>query len=448
MELKYIIFFTILLIGVPAATILAYSSRKIEKMAWIIMISFGFLGDHASINFFSYEWYRGTSRGMEVTLVDLFTLVIFFLMLLKRGFKIKLIIPGIFFYLLYFLLSILSVMNAENAFYSFTELWKMGRVFFFFIVAYNYIDWRRDFSTIFYSFAIVAYITLFQVLNQKYRQGVYQPRGFFPHQNSMALYMELLGPVFLALWMNVKLKTYQSVWFITGFFCISASCILSFSRASFLFYPAACFLCMFFTILLHYQFRQLKIIVLLGVIGILGVSAMLPGMLRRIEHAPESSKISRINLAIAARNMANDKIFGVGINNWGIKINPPYTYSEHRTGGRYTEDFKDGLVETIYMMVAAECGWIGLGSLILLFLYYWFSLLRLIFSYAKAPLFFLPVGIFSGLTAIYIHSILEWVLKQSPNFYQLMFFFALTSVLITWHKDKSSDAKYTPFFQS
>ena len=45
--------------------------------------------------------------------------------------------------------------------------------------------------------------------------------------------------------------------------------------------------------------------------------------------------------------------FGVGLNNWGVVINPPYRYGEHRD---LDDDSKDGIVETIYLLVAAECG--------------------------------------------------------------------------------------------
>ena len=45
---------------------------------------------------------------------------------------------------------------------------------------------------------------------------------------------------------------------------------------------------------------------------------------------------------------------GVGINNWGIKINPPYEYAERAGRNRNRgDDFKDGIVETVYLLVGA-----------------------------------------------------------------------------------------------
>ena len=51
------------------------------------------------------------------------------------------------------------------------------------------------------------------------------------------------------------------------------------------------------------------------------------------------------------------------------------------------------------------------------------------FRYRFSRLNFLPVALIGGLLAIYIESSLEWVLKQTNNFYQLMLVFALIAVM-------------------
>lgn len=437
MELKFLIFFAVLLVGVPVGIFLAYFSRILEKICFIGMVTLSVILNVFAINFFSNELYRGSVRGMEVTLVDLLTLVLGGVMLLKNA-KIRFKIPGILFYLIYFALSIISVVNAENGLFSFLELWKMCRMLVYFIVIYSYLEWRRDFDILLYCFAGVGYLTIASVLFQKYIWKIYQPGGTFPHQNSMVIYMEMTGPILLAVWLNVKMSIWKTWMVATTFFAMSCSTVLSLSRGAMLFYPFGCAIVALVSLCYGQWLRKLKILSFLGMLGILGLFFILPRLLNRIETAPEASKNARINLAIAAVNMANDKFFGVGINNWGIKINPPYTYSEHRTTRRYTEDFKDGVVETIYMLVAAECGWIGLASLILLFLcYLWFAL-RLMELYARSNIFPIPLGLFAGLSAIYIHSTLEWSLKQTSNFYQLMLGFAMLAVLWSWHSRKET----------
>lgn len=397
--------------------------------------------EYFSINFFSYELYRGSVRGMEITLVDLLALILGVVIFLKNG-KIRLRIPGIWFYLFYFVLAIISVVNAENGLFSFLELWKMYRMLIYFIVIYNYLEWRKDFNILLYCFAGVAYITITTVLYQKYLLKIYQPGGTFPHQNSMVIYMEMTGPLVLAIWLNIRMSTWRTLMVATTFFAMSSSAVLSLSRGAMLFYPFGCFIVAVVSLRYGQWGRKLKILSSLAMLGVLGLFFILPRLIMRVETAPEASKNARINLAIAAVNMANDKFWGVGINNWGIKINPPYTYSEHRTTKRYTEDFKDGVVETIYMLVAAECGWIGLASLILWFCcYLWFAL-RLMELYARTNIFAVPLGLFGGLSCIYVHSTLEWSLKQTSNFYQLMLGFAILAVLWTWHSSGKETREY------
>ena len=46
----------------------------------------------------------------------------------------------------------------------------------------------------------------------------------------------------------------------------------------------------------------------------------------------------------------------------------------------------------------------------------------------------LGLGLAGGLGSIYLQSSLEWVLKQSPNFYQLMFCFAIIAAMMRIYK--------------
>ena len=109
---------------------------------------------------------------------------------------------------------------------------------------------------------------------------------------------------------------------------------------------------------------------------------------------------------------------GVGINNWRINTR------------RYSPiDRNEGIVETIYLLVAAECGLVGLAGLLLWFAYYWLLAFMLCFKLRNHPNFYIPVGLLGGLTKVYLQSVLEWVLKQQINFVQLMVFFAFLSYL-------------------
>jgi hypothetical protein len=96
-----------------------------------------------------------------------------------------------------------------------------------------------------------------------------------------------------------------------------------------------------------------------------------------------------------------------------------------------TEDAeeKNGLVETIYLMIAAESGWHTLVFFFVFLFYYYFLNLVNVFRYKGTNLQFMSIGLVGGLLAIYIESGLEWVLKQTNNFYQLMLIFAIIATM-------------------
>ena len=93
------------------------------------------------------------------------------------------------------------------------------------------------------------------------------------------------------------------------------------------------------------------------------------------------------------------------------------------------ETEQNGLVETIYLMIAAECGWHTLGVFLLFIFYFYFLNLRNMLRYRGTDYQFLCIGLSGGLLGIYLESTLEWVLKQTNNFYQLMLMFALIAVM-------------------
>lgn len=441
-ELKYLVFFGMLFFGVPAMVMFACADRRIERWLFGLLVFTGFITNLTSINFFSFETYRGTSRGLEVTIADLIALALLTVMMLKIPQKLKLMIPGVWIYGLYIVLAAISIDASAMRIYSYCELWKMFRMLLYFFVVFNYLNWRSEVLPVLYAFGCMGMITLTMVLYQKYVRHIYQPPGPFEHQNSMAVYMAMIGPLYLSILLNCRTHGAETWFFIVSFVTISGSCLLTLSRGALFFFPLGCMMTMLGSLIAGgFSWRKAKVIGILGAVGLIGALAMLPSVIKRLESAPTASKDTRINLAIAACNMANDRFFGVGLNNWGVKINPPYTYSEHRTTGRYTDDFKDGIVETIYLLVAAECGWITLGVLLLWFGYYSVQALRLTFACRRDWCFFLPVGMFGGFTANFGQSVLEWVLKQTPNFYELMTMFALTAYVIVIMRKRRSDGR-------
>ena len=74
------------------------------------------------------------------------------------------------------------------------------------------------------------------------------------------------------------------------------------------------------------------------------------------------------------------------------------------------------MVETTYLLVGAECGFLGLAALLLWYLYHLFQGIIQAYKWRKTEYFYLLPGLIGGLTSNYLQSTLEWVLKQQINF--------------------------------
>ncbi len=54
----------------------------------------------------------------------------------------------------------------------------------------------------------------------------------------------------------------------------------------------------------------------------------------------------------------------------------------------------------------------------------------------------MSIGLAGGLTAIYLESSLEWILKQTNNFYQLMLVFAIIAAISRKKGQKQKKIKH------
>lgn len=454
-EYKHLIFFACLFLGVPIGFFLALHFTLFERLVFFLTTFFT-CSLQGSINFISNELYRGTSRGFEVTAVDLLALVLFLLVVSRnRRFKVEVFPPGTCLYGLYCLLSAISIVNADEPLYSGFELWKMARMYFLYWVFYNYLQDMRQIAWLFrFAAVIIGYIFLV-TFYQKYGQGLYQCRGPFPHQNSLVMYMILFNSLVFAKLLNYQ-ESLMKTCFTFALWTMGCGCVVAtLSRAGMACYGVSCLLVFtlsfysgarmkdavlgfpalilwpidFIRSLRRFKINSRLVVVfmLLIVTGIAGVAKSFDSIVRRLATAPVQSKLTRLDLARSATNMANDKFLGVGLNNFGLKVNRPYHYSDHIK--RRDPLFKEGLVETTYLMIAAETGWLNLlvflGWLSCFFLWN----LRNFINLTGVKERFFALGLVGGLTGVYLESTLEWVLKQTNNFYQLMIVFAVIAAM-------------------
>ena len=411
--------------GVPPLAFLLYMNKRWQKYAFWAMMGAMILYNATSINFFSEEMYRGTSRGMEVSVIHLFAFAI--LLSLKLQDKLSRMLPEIGFklYAVYFLLCLPSLTTACDLKIAWFEIWKMILLYFFYLSVYSYLKATDDVKSVLKGFAFYSIANLLMVVKDRFA-GVYQAHGAFPHQNSMAMAMLLLGTLFFAAYLKFGLKTRLGRLATVAFVCAAIATLRSYSRGAIALMPIVYGITTFACATRRTWHRILNRILPILLLGMLGLAVLLPKIIERFEEAPEASGNTRVELAYCAREMIVDEPWrGVGINNWSLKMAQPYDYQELASAALGVELNYTGIVETVYLLVGAECGIPALIAMLAWFLWHWISCLRLVKRLKGSEWSFVPAGLLGGLTAIYMQSCLEWVLRQQINLFLLTFVFAI-----------------------
>ena len=440
--MKYFVFSAALL-GLPFLAFLLYFNFRWVKYAFWGMVVAMCLYHPTSINFFSHEDYPGSSRGMEVSLIHLLafaSLVAFFV----RG-RVQRLFPeaGYKLYFVYFLLCMPSLAYAADGLIAWFEVWKMIMLFMLYLMIYSYLKATDDLRSVLVSLALFTYVNFIVVAKQHYG-GVYQPAGVFPHRNCMGMAMLLFGPLFYAYYLSRELKTVADKFCAAAFPLAAIATLWSYSRGAITLIPVSygitTLACSRDGKVLGRKIKKLMPLILVAFLGIL---VILPRLVDRFVNAPEASANTRVELAHCGWEMIKENpIFGVGINNWSINMGPEYPYQDRAGDALGLKLNYNGIVETVYILICAECGIPALLGFVVWLLWYWFVCLRLLKRLRGTKWHFIAAGLLGGLTANYLQSVLEWVLRQQLNFICLMFMFALLSYLNTsWRRLAAEEAK-------
>ena len=438
--LKIVAFLFLFLYVLPFMTVLCCMFPNFRHVCFAGM--FYFTSNEFSLNFVTMPDWRGTARGYAFTAVSLFAVPLLMSMFFSVKYKIKLFPPGSFFYFLYYLAILLSGINAVHMHQWGFEVYKMFWMYITFLAAFNFLNNSKSLTFFIYLVCSILIILFVVGFYQKYKMGIFQIYSTFPHQNSLSLYLELFGLVSLGVLMNEQISKLLFFLCMIAFGGSVLLIVFTYSRGGLVVYFGGIAIVCAFSILFNGFSVRLLTLMLIGlVVMFCVVGYALPRIIQRFTKAPESSKNTRIALALASKQMANDYRLGVGANNYSEYSGTNYEYTvqdDYNVPGE-----RGGIVETIYLLVAAECGWYGLGCLILWFLYYYLSDIISMIVLRKKPCSGIAIGIFAGLTCNYWHSTLEWSLKQFNNFAGQMILYAVVGVIAVNRKSiKMAYARY------
>ena len=369
----------------------------------------------------SIEWYRGHTKGYEFSLLTAVAMGLLLATKLGKSPGARWLSPGMGWWWLYCAASFISIVAAPNAGYVLMATWKFASAGLIMGAAYNYLNDEEDLRWLLRAMAFTLAVQAAVVLKMKYLDGFYQVRGWFEHQNPLAMWAYMVG---LPLWAAVMAKAgkIDARWWGVGFLAAAIIVQSALSRAALAVFAVGVLAVSAFGLLDGFTGRRLRMIGVLGLVGLLGLAATADTIIARFnDKGNQASGETREVMNLASAAMLKQSAIGLGWNNFALTINHPFPFGdviddwERARGHNVYEDYAKEVVESHYWLLLAETGYGGFIAymLVILILQWW--ALRGAWSRrgTLAGVFMGAVAISFGLT--YLHSDLERVLTQTKN---------------------------------
>jgi O-antigen ligase len=379
----------------------------------------------------SIETYRGHTKGYEISLIEVLAIALIIAVVrqaptagLKKG------IPGLGWYLLWCGVSLLSLVGSAEPTYALMAASRFVKGALIFAAAALYL---RDEKDLRWAIGALAGALLHQgllCLKMRLLDGAWQVKGWFEHQNPMAMwcYLSALPVLAMLLWQQTKGRLY---WLCLAGYGGAGLCILlSVSRAALAAYAVGSVILLVAAWLRGPNARVVSFSVLGAVGAFLVALFALDSFYARLNEVASSSETVEedlrdiLNKQSAA--MLNDHpLLGIGWNHFGIANSRPRgdVYSQileewdkERGFTIYDENYyANPLTESLYWLWLAETGWLGFLTFALFAaLTVWWALKN---SWRRRGTLMgaVALALLVGLSICYGHGMVERILTQTKN---------------------------------
>jgi O-antigen ligase len=242
---------------------------------------------------------------------------------------------------------------------------------------------------------------------ERFELGMFQAHGTFSHQNLLGMMSEFTVPPFFALLLAGSGGWLPFAVTVTG--CIVD--VLTVSRAT-IALAGFGFAIVFMLSALRQWTSRKALISLFGVTALVILAALaLFSIEQRGEAHLELSDFERTALNTEAKMVLSDHPFGVGANQYVVAANEGY----RQQVGQYRRQVGFGstgyyaIVHNAYLLVAAETGYLGLITFVLLLIRPLAVAFRCGWQNRGDQRGDLLLGLGVALLVVYIHSLFEWV---------------------------------------
>ena len=457
-EYKYIIFFAVLCAGVPLGVMLCQVHKTFTKAFFVLLIWSSCEPDKLGINFFSREFYRASTRGFELSLIDICALILAGNLLVNWDKHKKVLMPALSCpYLIYLTITLVSwALNCQNIAtpdavttdkytvhpppYAQFELWlyplfeisKIMRGIFLFWILVNYLQDSEYIKIIYWGLAMtVLYLTLL-ALRDRYLFGFHRIKTNLGHANSFSTYMAMLGTMFF------PLILYSKSWFKSGLYSFLVACsglcvILTVSRGGLVAMGLGIFVCLS---ILFFKTLKIKNIMLLALGFVMTCGVLYKSsdtLMNRFFGKQDASKdmAYRGKYNMKAKLMASDNLFGVGIGNFSA-------WSWLKYASEVDEELPPGTPpHNLWFINLGELGYPGLIAFILIWLRFFAIAVKNIITSRKDPfLLTVSASCLGACLALHFQSMLQLGFRQSPQYFLMIIISAVVVAIHHTNKHK------------
>jgi hypothetical protein len=429
-----------LLIGVPVGIVACLVRPALTKLVLCVLVWATCEPNMVGINFVSREFYRANTRGFEITLADLCTLILMGFMLLKRKeYPIRWMPPLTLPTFAYLLVGIISWTMAgpslavppeavkvpyamfEVGLYPLFELLKIVRGFILYWVIVNFIRDEKAARALLLAVGLTMLYMAYLTVSSRYLYGINRVQATLGHPNSLSTYMAMLGSFAFAFVIQSSTLFSSAIFGFLTLLC-TVSVILTISRGGL----GALFVGLWLnTMVLLPRYLSLKNMALI-VLSVLMVGMILFAAMDTLMNRFAGEQDAGADLAYRglyneqAKLMVKDKTFGVGLGNFSA-------WSWSRYAEQVDPDLPPGTpAHNNWYLTLGELGMPGVITLAIFWLRYFVLALPFYFRPQKNILSTMAMAACTAVIVDHIQSLLQLGYRQTPMFFMMMIFVGLT----------------------
>jgi hypothetical protein len=457
MPLKDLIALALILFAVAGGTLAATASKRMRDLLFILMVFLAPQTELFDVNFVSRDFYRGTVRGFEVSLVDALSLSVLVSALLtpRKGQRRIYLMPALPLMALFFLYCLFNVAISEPRLFGMFELSKMFRGMVIFMAVALYVQSERELRIALFALGVAICYQGYLGFKQRYLWGVHRVFGTLDSPNSLSALVCLTAPVLVAGFNSHIPKWLKGV-------CAAALAlslvlvVMTISRAGVVIMGVVMAGTALTTMSWRFGPKKLAImsLALLAAVGIVAkgwntlMSRFKESTLK--EEYENKDNQGRGYYIRMAKAISSDAFWGVGLNNWSYwvsnKYGPrlgyhfnPYKGTDRepnyqiKKGVTNIDDPQAAPAHNLAALTVGELGIVGLLIFTVLWLR-WFQMgFTFLFRHGQAPMKLVGTGVFFGLWGIFLQSLTEWVFRHSPVAYMVHILLGLLAGLYYAH---------------